>query len=80
MCLTAVFVRVVVGRGSVSRVSLLWMTPGLCSGVDGPEMYELLSGSLGVFVGGPVKGDYMSVLMGHMCCLLCLYILPCASM
>ena len=59
-------------------VSLLWKTPGLCDGVDGLEIYELSSGSLGVCVGGLMKGDGMSVLMGHMCCPLHLYFLPCA--
>ena len=31
-------------RGSVSCISLLQMILALCGGVDGPEMYELLSG------------------------------------
>ena len=47
---------------------------------DGPEMFELSSGSLGLCVGGLVRGDGMSALMRHMCCLLHLYFLPCASM
>ena len=41
------------------------MTPRLCGGVDSPEMYELLSGSSIVCVDGLVKGDGISLLMGH---------------
>ena len=52
------------------------MTPRFCGGVDGPEMYELLSGSFVVCVDGLVKGDGISVLMRHMCCLLHLYLQP----
>ena len=37
-------------RGLLSWVSLLWMTPDLCGDVDGPEMYELLSGSSSVCI------------------------------
>ena len=41
------------------------MTPGLCGGVDGLAMFELFSGSLGICVGGLVKGNGISLLMGH---------------
>ena len=51
----------------------------LCGSINVPEMYELLSGSLGVFVGDVVKGDGMSVLIGCMCCLVHLYFLLCTS-
>ena len=73
LCLSTVFGSGAAGKGSVSWVSLLWMTPGLCGSVNGPAVYELLLCSLGVCKGGLVKGDGMSVLMGHMCCLLHLY-------
>ena len=37
--LTAVFGCWTTGKGAVCLVSLLQMTPGLCGGVDGLEMY-----------------------------------------
>ena len=51
-------------------VLLLQMTPRLCGGIDGPEMIELLSGSCPVCLDGLVKGNGVSLLIGHMCCLL----------
>ena len=56
------------------------MTPKLCVGKDGFVMVAIASGSLGVCVGGLVKGDGMSVLIGHICCLLHLYVLSGAWM
>ena len=56
------------------------MTPVFFGGVDGPEMYELLSGFVCVCENSLVKGDGVSVLMGHMYCLLHMYLLPSASM
>ena len=76
--LTALFVCRAVGKGSV--LLLLWKTPRLSAVVDalemldGPEVYELLSGSCVACADGLVKGNGMSVLMGHMCCLLHLYL------
>ena len=57
--------------GSDLWILLLQMTPRICGGVDGPEMYELLSGSSVVCVDGLVKGNDMSLLMEHMfaCCI-----------
>ena len=69
VCLTMVFGGGVVGRWSVSLISLFWMTPGLFGSVDGPGMNELLSGFSGECLCGLVKDDSMSVLMSHMCCL-----------
>ena len=61
-------------------VSLLQMTPGLCVSADGLVLVVISLGSLDVSVGGLVKGDGISVLMGHIFCLLCQYVLPCALM
>ena len=68
------------GGGYVVGILLLWITPRCCGGVDGPEMYQLLSGSGVVCVEGLVKGNDVPVLIGCMCCLLCLYLQPWASM
>ena len=43
-------------------------------------MYELLSGSFVVCVDGLVEGDGVSLLIGNMWSLLCLYLQPWASM
>ena len=41
--------------------------------IDGPEIVELLCGCGGACVDGLEKGESVSVLMGQICCLLCLY-------
>ena len=60
-------------------VSLLWMNPGLCVGVDGLEKVKKIFWFLKLHVGGFARGEGISVLMGHMCCLLHWYVLSCAS-
>ena len=59
--LTVVFCCGAMEKGSVSWVSLLQTTPGLCGSVNGPEMYELLSDSLGLCMGGFVRSRYVCV-------------------
>ena len=46
--------------------------PRSCDGVNSPDMFEFMHGLL-------VIGDGTSVLMGHVCCQLNLYILPLLS-
>ena len=80
VCLTLVFGCGTTGKEAACSVLLLQMTPGLCGDVDGLVMVVIFSHSLGVCVGGLVKGDYISVLIRCMCCLLHLHSLPCALM
>ena len=67
------------GRDVVWLISLLWIISGLCVCIDGPVKVESGSGCWFVFVDGLVKGDGMLLLMGHICCLVHWYVLPCVS-
>ena len=58
-------------EGSAAR-----MCCKFCGGLFGSRA---LVGFWGVCVHGPVKGEGMSMLMGHMCCHVQQYILPWAS-
>ena len=68
------------GRGFGLGILLLQMTSSSFGGSggpemsDGPEIVELWCGCGVVCVDGLVKSDSVSVLMGQMCCLLCLYL------
>ena len=73
--LTAVSVCRAAERGLVSWFLLFQMTPEFCGGVDGPEMYEILSGFACVCADGLMKGDGVSVLMGI--CVVCYICISC---
>ena len=46
---------------------------------DGPEMFGIVCACSVVSVDGPENGEFISVLIGQMCCLLHLYLWPWAS-
>ena len=62
---------------------MTYSSSGGCGGpeiFDGPAIVEIVCGCGIVCVDGLEKGKSVSVLMGWMCCLLRLYLLPWASM
>ena len=67
-------------------IFMFWMTFSFVGGYGGPEMFcgpemvELLCGCSVAYVDGLGSGDGESMLMGLICCLLCLYLWPWASM